>query len=99
MVLQDDENFYYLIRDIDTRGGNEEVYNFEVDVDNSYVVDVYAVHNCMDYSHKNVWGNLKEQSLKEIWNGEKRKDFIDKAVGLKESDEDFICKKCLGVGG
>ena len=99
MVLQDDENFYYLIRDIDTRGGNEEVYNFEVDVDNSYVVDVYAVHNCMDYSHKNVWGNLKEQSLKEIWNGEKRKDFIDKAVGLKESDDDFICKKCLGVGG
>ena len=54
---------------------------------------------CMEYSHKNVWGNLKKQSLKEIWNGEKRKDFIDKAVGLKESDDDFICKKCLGVGG
>jgi len=41
------ENFYLLA--IEEIKGNEytgPVYNFEVDVDNSYVVEQYAVHNC-----------------------------------------------------
>ena len=54
---------------------------------------------CMLYSCKPVWGNLREQSIKEIWNGEKRKDFVDKATGLKPSDPDFPCKRCMSVGG
>ena len=53
----------------------------------------------MLYSCKPVWGNLREQSIKEIWNGEKRKDFVDKATGLKPSDPDFPCKRCMSVGG
>lgn len=54
---------------------------------------------CMNYSGEYIWGNLKEQSLKEIWDGEERQDFIDKATGLKKSEKEFICKKCIGVGG
>ena len=62
-----------------------------------YNLDIVAC--CMDYSCKYIWGNLKDQSLKEIWYGEKRKDFVDKATGLKPSDSDFICKRCMSVGG
>ena len=62
-----------------------------------YNLDVVVC--CMDYSCKYVWGNLRKESIKEIWNGERRKDFVDKATGLKQSDSNFICKRCMSVGG
>ena len=62
-----------------------------------YNLDVVVC--CMDYSCKYIWGNLRTESIKEVWNGEKRRDFVDKATGLKPSDSDFICKHCMSVGG
>ena len=54
---------------------------------------------CMCYDKDEVWGNLREQTLQEIWEGEKRHDFIDKVVGVKKSKSDFICKLCMQPGG
>ena len=61
--------------------------------------DSSVVPCCMIYNKEEVWGNLKNQPLKEIWNGEKRKDFIDRAIGIKKSDENFICRRCMSPGG
>jgi len=62
-----------------------------------YNLDVVVC--CMDYSCRYIWGNLRKESIKEIWNGEKRRDFVDKATGLKPSNSNFICKRCMSVGG
>lgn len=72
---------------------------------NRYINGLHILYNsdvvccCMDYFHKNVWGNLKIQSLKRIWKGKKRQNFVDKAIGLKKSNKNFICKKCFNPGG
>lgn len=54
---------------------------------------------CMDYFKETVWGNLFEQTLKEIWEGQERKKFIEKAEGRIKSDYNFICKRCISPGG
>lgn len=54
---------------------------------------------CMDYMRECIWGNLKDQTLREIWNGEKRQDFIDKATGVKKPDDGFLCSRCMHPGG
>ena len=54
---------------------------------------------CACYDRDEVWGSLKTNTLEEIWNGQKRKDFIDRAIGIKPSDSNFICSKCLHPGG
>jgi DNA (cytosine-5)-methyltransferase 1 len=56
--LQDDPSFiegqyaWYAPRQITTRPvENEPVYNFEVETDNSYIVQNAIVHNCQGFSH------------------------------------------------
>ena len=49
---------------------------------------------CADWKRKLVVGDLKEQSLYQIWNGEKlRKFWIDMLQGNKNEYE--MCRKCL----
>ncbi|RLC73787.1 MAG: hypothetical protein DRI26_00070 [Chloroflexi bacterium] len=62
-----------------------------------YNLDVIAC--CMDWNRETVFGNLKTQTLKEIWEGEKRRTFVDMASGRKPSPKDFICKRCMSPGG
>jgi len=72
---------------------------------NRYISALHVLHTCeivpccMVYNRESVWGNLKEQSLDKIWKGIKRQDFIDKATGLKKSDNEFICRRCIAPGG
>ena len=54
---------------------------------------------CMEYDRNEVWGNLQKQTLQEIWEGDKRQEFIDRATGIKKSDDRFICKLCQSPGG
>lgn len=54
---------------------------------------------CMDYMRECIWGSLKDQTLQEIWDGKKRQDFIDKATGIKKSNEGFLCSRCMHPGG
>jgi len=61
--------------------------------------DLSVISCCMNYKKEMEWGNLKEQSLKKIWNGKERKRFIEKAEGLIPSDYNFICKLCSSPGG
>jgi len=61
--------------------------------------DLSVISCCMDYKKETAWGNLKEQSLKEIWNSEKRKRFIEKAENIIPSDYNFLCKLCMRPGG
>ena len=44
--LIDNNYIYYQISNIEIKYKNTEVYNFEVDEDNSYIVQNIAVHNC-----------------------------------------------------
>lgn len=44
--LIDDNYIYFQISNIEIKYKNTEVYNFEVDDDNSYIVQNIAVHNC-----------------------------------------------------
>ena len=43
---------------------------------------------CIDYNHKYVAGNIQEQSLEEIWNGEKMNEFRKNHIGFD------ICINC-----
>ena len=47
--IKETERFSWVpVTQVQKREINEEVYNFEVDVDNSYVADNIGVHNCKD---------------------------------------------------
>jgi hypothetical protein len=54
---------------------------------------------CMDYQHEVVIGNLKEQTIEEIYTSKVWKDTYSKCTGKKESPNDFICKRCSSPGG
>ncbi len=49
---------------------------------------------CQDWKRELILGNVKEQSLYEIWNGEKYKLFREHLSGVRPSPEGFICKRC-----
>ncbi len=52
---------------------------------------------CYDVDGKEIMGNAVEQSLKEIWNSDKYRDFRSKVDNSKKqsSSEPLICKNCL----
>lgn len=49
---------------------------------------------CMDWKREVVLGNVGNHDICEIWNSKRYQDIRDKRDGKKESEEDFICKKC-----
>jgi hypothetical protein len=58
-----------------------------------------AVGCCMDYEHEEVYGDLKKQTIDEIYNSEEYKTFYKKATGEIQIDENFLCRKCMSPGG
>jgi radical SAM protein with 4Fe4S-binding SPASM domain len=49
---------------------------------------------CEDMGRSAVLGNLKKNSIEEVWNSDSAKDILAKIFFRKPSDDDFICKKC-----
>ncbi|MDD4939035.1 MAG: SPASM domain-containing protein [Candidatus Omnitrophica bacterium] len=60
----------------------------------SILWDGDVVSCCNDWKKENVLGNVKEESLLEIWRGEKYQDFRGKIYNQKPSGVGFICKRC-----
>lgn len=75
--------------------------------------DCYRAHNnylhvlwngdvvlcCMDYHRETVFGNLKKQTIEEVFNSDKYKNIFKQVQGDIESPDDFICKRCMSPGG
>ncbi|MEK7841899.1 MAG: SPASM domain-containing protein, partial [Deltaproteobacteria bacterium] len=49
---------------------------------------------CEDMGREIVMGNLKENSIHEVWNSAKAIDILEKVFLGKPSDDNFICKEC-----
>ena len=54
---------------------------------------------CHDYYRENILGDLRVQSIKDYFKSERWRTFRDQVFGRVPSPENFICKRCLGVGG
>lgn len=76
--------------------GNELL---KVDVCTQPFLSLYVLHNgdvcvcCVDYGGKIVFGNTKDQSLFDIWNGRALKDFRIMQLQRKR-DLHYECSKC-----
>ena len=60
----------------------------------NFLADGTLILCCMDYNKEAVLGNIKHQSLKEIFESKLFKTITLKAAGKIKSEKDFICKKC-----
>ncbi len=49
---------------------------------------------CNDMGREEIVGNLKNNSIEEVWNGKVMLDKIDKIYNGLQSSDNFICKKC-----
>lgn len=54
---------------------------------------------CHDWKKEYIMGNINENSLIEILNGEKYNRIRQMVDGMTESDENFLCKKCFHCRG
>jgi len=54
---------------------------------------------CCDYQHEVILGDLTKQSIKEVFNSDKWKNWVKMVTGEIESPPDFLCKRCSWVGG
>ncbi|MGX9758149.1 radical SAM/SPASM domain-containing protein [Clostridioides difficile] len=51
------------------------------------------VYPCCSIEDPSLMGNIRYSSLKEIWNGDKRKDFLFMQLN-KERNKNHVCKNC-----
>lgn len=49
---------------------------------------------CMDWDREYIFGNLRNSTIAEIWNGLNYKDIINKIYCGKKAEDRFICYKC-----
>ncbi len=49
---------------------------------------------CMDYRRATDLGDLNQQSLAEVWRGERRRAALEMLFGLREAEEGFLCGRC-----
>jgi len=49
---------------------------------------------CMDYIRETIYGNIKHQTLNNIYNSKLYKTYIGMVEGVTQSEPDFICKRC-----
>ena len=54
---------------------------------------------CNDYQHETMFGNVKNQTIKEILNSDSYKRIKDMVLGNIETPKDFICNRCTRIGG
>ena len=99
MIHTDDNNIYIPIRKIENIAYKGLVYNIEVEKDNSYIYDIYSVHNCMDYFRETILGDLNKMDVNEFFNSDGWNKWCGQVTGKIESDDKFICKRCLSPGG
>jgi radical SAM protein with 4Fe4S-binding SPASM domain len=70
--------------------GKREPYDYF-----NFLVDGSMILCCMDYIKESAFGNIKEQTLEEIFKSNRAKTMLKKARGDIASEENFICKRCL----
>ena len=49
---------------------------------------------CMDYRRASNLGNLNQERLGQVWQGERRREALEMLFGLRETDEGFLCNRC-----
>ncbi len=49
---------------------------------------------CMDWKRENILGNIRNKSIKDIWNDKKYMKTEQIILGKLKSPKNFICKKC-----
>lgn len=54
---------------------------------------------CMDYHREQIFGDITTHTVEEIFKSESYLNLRNQAFGLKESPENFICKRCLSPNG
>ena len=54
---------------------------------------------CMDYHRETVFGDIKDNSINEIFTSDKFLCLAKQVLGSAESPDGFICKKCSSPGG
>ena len=61
--------------------------------------DGSVIFCCNDYSRKYVLGDMKKQSIMEYFHSDLYRKHRDMGLGIIESPDDFICKRCIKPGG
>ena len=55
---------------------------------------------CMDYKRETAFGaSVKDKSIEELFSSASFKGLIRKGIGEVDSEENFICKRCISPGG
>lgn len=55
---------------------------------------------CMDYNKETGFGaSVKDLTIEELFSSEQYNELIKKGIGMMESEEGFICKRCICPGG
>lgn len=55
---------------------------------------------CMDYNRETAFpDSIKNKTVKELYTSEHYKNLIKKAIGKIDSEDSFICKRCISPGG
>jgi radical SAM protein with 4Fe4S-binding SPASM domain len=49
---------------------------------------------CQDWKRETLCGNILQNKLQDILTSKRYNDIMQKSVGKKESDANFICKRC-----
>lgn len=49
---------------------------------------------CNDMAQQVIVGNLRENTMEEVWNSKKFLAYVDMVYGEKPAPEDFICRRC-----
>jgi MoaA/NifB/PqqE/SkfB family radical SAM enzyme len=60
----------------------------------NFLYDGSMILCCMDYLRETVYGNIKFQSLREVFETNLYKSYMRAVNGKIKTDDDFICKKC-----
>ncbi|MFT4563875.1 MAG: FkbM family methyltransferase [Gammaproteobacteria bacterium] len=70
------------------RGCRRAVEDVTVNIDGNVILC------CQDFHQKYVLGDLREQSLNDVLNGEVAQKWRRQIFGLDDADDDLICHKC-----
>lgn len=49
---------------------------------------------CNDMARRMIVGNLRDQTIEEVWNSERFLAVVDQVYGVAPSPQDFLCNKC-----
>ena len=64
-----------------------------------FLFDGTMILCCNDYNRETAFGNIRNQSLQDILQGEAYSRLNGQVLGRQPCPPDFICKRCTSVGG